>query len=100
MARTNEFSETTQQLALSRQRFRCASCGADIAEIGNGGRSSHRFGEGAHGHHVTHVKLGGSSAVENCVVLCQSCHYNAHEGGNYRWGTVQGTEKDFPFFRG
>lgn len=69
-------------------------------QVGNAGRTEHRFGEGAHAHHVQHIKFGGSDTVENCVVICQSCHYSAHEGGNYHSGTVVGREGDFPHFRG
>src|SRR2546422_2669898 len=31
--------------------------------------------------HIQHVKVGGSDSVDNCVIICQSCHYSAHEGG-------------------
>jgi 5-methylcytosine-specific restriction endonuclease McrA len=100
MPRPNEFSRSTQQLALTRQNYRCASCGTPISHLGDAGRPNHRYGESAQAHHVRHVKLGGSDDVDNCVVLCQSCHYSAHEGGNYRLGTVEGSENDFPHFRG
>ena len=98
--RPNEFSESTQRLALVRQRHRCASCGAAIVRLGNAGKQDHRYGEGAQAHHVRHIKYGGTSALHNCVILCQSCHYSAHEGGNYRFGTVIGHESDYPHFRG
>ena len=88
MSRVNEFSGTTQRLALSRQKYRCASCGTAITRLGNAGRMEHRYGEGAQAHHLRHVKLGGTDSVSNCVIVCWSCHYSAHEGGNYRFGTV------------
>jgi len=100
MARPNEFSHSTQQRALVRQRYRCASCGTRIAQLGDSGRSTHTYGEGAQAHHIQHVKFGGTDSVDNCVILCQSCHYAAHEGGRYRHGTVVGSEFDFPHFRG
>ena len=100
MPRSNEFSTTTQRLALARQSFRCASCGACIAALGDAGRAEHPYGEGAQAHHLRHIKLGGSDSADNCVVLCWSCHYSAHEGGNYRFGTVVGSESDYPHFRG
>jgi hypothetical protein len=68
--------------------------------LGNLSRGEHEFGEAAHGHHIRHVKWGGTNSVDNCVIICGSCHYSAHEGGNYRWGTVQGTPRDFPHFNG
>lgn len=100
MPRPNEFSQSTRQLALVRQRFRCASCGTQISNLAEEGRSKHRFGEVAHAHHVRHIKFGGSDSVDNCVVLCQACHYSAHEGGNYRFGTVVGSDSDYPHLRG
>ena len=100
MTRPNEFSTSTQQLALARQKFRCGSCGTGIARLGKAGRAEHKYGEGAQAHHVRHVKFGGSDARDNCVILCQSCHYSVHEGGNYRFGTVIGTASDYPHFCG
>ncbi len=100
MDRPGEFSRATQQLALARQKHRCASCGTYILALGSAGQDSHRFGEGAQAHHIRHIKLGGRDALDNCVVICQSCHYSAHEGGNYRGGTVRGNKTDFPYFNG
>jgi hypothetical protein len=87
-------------MALARQLFRCASCGTRITAPGNAGRGDHRFGEGAQAHHVRHVQFGGSAELDNCVIICQACHYAVHEGGNYRFGTVVGTAADYPHFRG
>lgn len=100
MSRPNEFPVATQQLALMRQKYRCASCGTPISHLGDAGRGNHSYGEGAQAHHVLHVKFGGTASLSNCVVICWSCHYSAHEGGNYRWGTVIGKESDYPYFRG
>jgi 5-methylcytosine-specific restriction endonuclease McrA len=98
--RFDEFTVGTQQEALARQRYKCASCGTLILGLGQVGQKAHRFGEGAHAHHVLHIKLGGTATLDNCVILCQSCHYSAHEGGNYRYGTVIGRRQDFPHFNG
>jgi 5-methylcytosine-specific restriction endonuclease McrA len=100
MARPNEFSPATQQLALNRQKNRCASCGARIVALGNAARCVHRFGEGAQAHHIRHVKQGGLASIDNCVILCQSCHYSAHEGGNFRFGLASGRPKDYPYLQG
>jgi 5-methylcytosine-specific restriction endonuclease McrA len=100
MARPNEFPLRTQQRALARQKNRCASCGTAIARLGAAGRKDHAFGEAAQAHHIRHVKLGGSNSLQNCVVLCEACHYSAHEGGNFRFGTVIGRRSDFPHYRG
>jgi 5-methylcytosine-specific restriction endonuclease McrA len=91
-----EFSRKTQELALLRQQHLCASCGTPITGIGESGRAEHAFGETAQAHHVKHAKLGGGNNLDNCVVICWSCHYCVHEGGNYRFGTVSGARDDFP----
>jgi 5-methylcytosine-specific restriction endonuclease McrA len=95
-----EFTRRTQEQALLRQKHLCASCGTPIAEIGEAGRASHRFGESAQAHHIKHAKFGGTNHLDNCVVICWSCHYSVHEGGNYRFGTVVGTVDDFPHYHG
>lgn len=100
MQRPGEFTRTTQALALARQKNHCASCGVRILRLGEAGRVGHVFGEGAQAHHVRHIKFGGSDSLDNCVVICQACHYSAHEGGNYRYGTVVGRRSDFRYFNG
>jgi 5-methylcytosine-specific restriction endonuclease McrA len=99
MPRPNEFSVVTQKTALARQQNLCASCGTIIFVLGNAAQGEHEFGEGAQAHHRKHVKLGGLATLDNCVILCQSCHYSAHEG-DYAGGKVVGRKIDFPFFRG
>jgi 5-methylcytosine-specific restriction endonuclease McrA len=86
--------------ALARQKFRCASCGTTITSLGEPGRAGHKFGEIVHAHHMKPVKGGGLATLDNCVILCQACHYSAHEGGNYRFGAVVATKADFPHFKG
>lgn len=98
--RIGEFTVSTQQQALARQHYKCASCGTNISGLGQTGQSSHLFGEGAQAHHVWHLKSGGPASLDNCVILCQSCHYSAHEGGNYRYGTVEGRLEGFPHYNG
>jgi 5-methylcytosine-specific restriction endonuclease McrA len=98
--RTQEFTRKTKELALARQKNLCASCGTPITELGQNEQSLHKFGESVQAHHVKHVKLGGTNNISNCVVICWSCHYNVHEGGNYRFGFVSGTPEDFPHFSG
>ena len=78
------FPAAMQMQALTRQKFRCAGCGTRITAIGEAARESHKFGERAEGHHVIPHKMGGPITVENCVVLCQACHLNAHQGGRWR----------------
>ena len=45
---------------------------------------THKYGESAEAHHMRHVKHGGTNDLDNCVIICKSCHYSVHEGGNYR----------------
>ena len=77
------FPKAMQRQALARQRFRCASCGTAVFATGKQGADAHRFGEGAEGHHVIPHKAEGPITVENCVVLCRSCHLSAHQGGRF-----------------
>ena len=98
--RKQEFTTLTKKLALQRQQSLCASCGTEIFGFGDAGRIKHRFGEGVRAHHIVHVKFGGSNHVDNCIIICESCHYSIHEGGNYKHGTVIGTPEDFPHYRG
>jgi hypothetical protein len=100
MNRPADFTPAIQRLALARQQNLCGSCGTFIRSLGNAGREDHEFGEGGQAHHIRHVKSGGLGDLGNCVVICQSCHYSAHEGGNYRHGTVVGTPSDFPYYKG
>jgi hypothetical protein len=78
------FPPSIQNQALARQRFRCAACGTSIIAIGQAGQAAHPFGEPAEGHHVIPHKMGGPISVENCVVICRSCHLSAHQGGQWR----------------
>jgi 5-methylcytosine-specific restriction endonuclease McrA len=95
-----DFSRRTQQLALARQKHRCGSCGSRISCLGESGRADHPFGEIAHAHHLRHAKLGGLDTLDNCVIICQACHYSVHEGGNYRYSQIMGQLEDFPYFNG
>ena len=100
MSRDEDFPRPIQERALARQRNCCASCGTRILTIGDAGRADHKYGEGAAAHHIKPVKFGGRATLENCAVICQACHYTAHEGGNYRFGTVAGKPSDFRFYNG
>jgi len=97
--RLGEFDEFTMLKALERQGHRCACCGTSIFCLGEAGRDSHKFGEGAHAHHIKPIKFDGDNSENNCVIICESCHYSVHEGGNYRFGTVYGVSSDYPYFK-
>lgn len=96
-----EFTTIVQSQALARQQKRCASCGETISQLGETGRMQNRFAEIGHAHHLRHASAGGTGDLFNCVILCQSCHYTVHEGGNYRFGTVRRSfPSDYPYFNG
>src|SRR5262249_46866974 len=96
-----EFSQATMKAALARQANRCASCGTPIAMLGKR-PDLHEFGEWGEAHHIRHARAGGDASLQNCVIICWSCHYSAHGGGDYRDNSeqMQGCESDFLFFRG
>jgi hypothetical protein len=68
--------------------------------VATSGREAHEYGETAHAHHIKHAKFADDASVENCVIICWSCHYSIHEGGNYRGGTVEDEISDFPHYSG
>lgn len=104
----DEFTTATLQQALTRQKFKCACCGTKINGLGQSGQKSHQYGEGAHGHHMKPCLNGGANQLSNCVIICESCHYSVHGGGNYRnLGKfaikpkhLEGDKFDFPFYSG
>jgi hypothetical protein len=78
------FPAQIQKQALVRQKLWCASCDSRITAVGEAGQAEHEFGERAEGHHVIPHKMHGPISVENCVIVCRSCHLNAHQGGRWR----------------
>ena len=96
----DEVSTNTKRKALARQDFLCGSCGSLILPFGAKKLVSVAWGESAHAHHRKPVRMGGGVTLANCVILCESCHYSAHEGGRYSKGTVWGRITDFEYFYG
>jgi hypothetical protein len=84
MERPFDFDDATKDQARFRQFGRCAVCG----------RSMNSLYE--HAHHVVPNQSGNPAnsahawlrSAENCVVLCDVCHYAIHESGRYRQGGV------------
>lgn len=91
-----EFPQGVRIEALIRQRFRCAACGEDVLWLGQAAAESHCYGEGAQAHHM---RMGEAPTLDNCVILCESCHYLAHFGGRYREKLVS-TSFEYPHFYG
>jgi 5-methylcytosine-specific restriction endonuclease McrA len=90
------FPISIQNDALKRQRGKCGSCGSPIFSVGTSGASAHKFGEGAEGHHVIPHQMGGPLTLENCVVLCKSCHYSVHRGGHWKYTEQYNFVKGLP----
>lgn len=96
----DEFTWHVKLQALCRQDFLCASCASLIVPFSDRKLRSVAWGESAHAHHRRPMGDHGRGTVGNCVVICESCHYSAHFGGDYKnrkdWGRVG----DFPYFHG
>ena len=88
MARTFEFSPGVRNDAFFRQGRRCGVCGLSFDD------------QQEFGHHVIPDQSGNAAdtadrflrTVDNCVMLCDSCHYIVHEGGLYAVGAVPSPE--------
>ena len=88
MAR-KEFSEITKNLAVGRQSALCAMCGLDFR----------KEDDPYHFHHIIPCNSGGDNSLDNCVMLCDDCHYDAHNYGNYRQ-PIQLLMSEFPYYSG
>jgi hypothetical protein len=85
MSRDNPFSESVQKQAWVRQSGCCAHCGDDLSTLYD------EQGVGWSYHHIVKEqessRLGSTDfhrSADNCAVLCDDCHYVAHDGGRYR----------------
>ena len=67
------FTKHTKRLAWERQGWLCADCGVSFIEDLN-----------FYGHHIKRKADGGKNTYENCVILCEDCHYAVHNYGKYR----------------
>lgn len=71
-----KFSESTKQRSRFRQRGKCVHCNESLDW------------QEEFAHHLYPHALGGADCVDNCVVLCGSCHYRVHNDGRFRSGIV------------
>ena len=67
------FSRQIKKLAWERQGWLCADCGASFME-----------GLNFFGHHIRRYADGGKDTLDNCVMICEDCHYAVHNYGRYR----------------
>ncbi len=95
MPHTYNFSRITKNQAFFRQWNNCAHCGGSLLNVMD------------HAHHVFSKQLGKSTvadsewikSVDNCVILCENCHWRVHENGHYLRGAVAAPEF-YPFSHG
>ena len=108
-----EFTDDVKMAALKRQGYLCAMCGSRIWRLGKNAKETHRFREASEAHHMLTVGKGRAMVINgeytkeemkirltkasNCVILCWSCHYTAHEG-NFLRGDLLSTKDDYEFF--
>ena len=71
------FSRSIIDQAYLRQRYRCGMCGGSLQRLWND------YGQDSFAHHIRRVADGGSHTLDNCVILCETCHQQAHNWGNY-----------------
>src|SRR5262245_7104676 len=84
MDRPFDFSRTIKRDASLRQNNKCAHCGDELTDLLD------------HAHHVVPNQTGNPAArqdnwlrsLENCVVLCDTCHTRVHQDGRFRTGAV------------
>ncbi len=95
MSRAFGFSTAVRDEAFARQEGHCACCGEPLDD------------QMDHAHHVIPNQSGRAgeaghawlASPDNCVVLCDLCHYRVHEDGRYRSGAVAPPEY-FPHSQG
>ena len=95
MNRIFDFNDHVRNQAFFRQWNLCAHCGRSLIHVYD------------NAHHVVPNQLGrpdiaGDSwmrEVDNCVILCQTCHHRIHGNGRFRSGAVASAD-DFPYSHG
>lgn len=65
------FSDNVIVQAYDRQDGRCAMCGDSFDDVVY------------NAHHILRQADGGDDSEDNCALLCDGCHYQAHNHGHY-----------------
>jgi predicted restriction endonuclease len=103
VSRPNEFSETTKQAAIQRQKGRCAFCGIRLTTQWTLGPVQ---GEA---HHLKPILYGGTSDLDNCVYLCWAEHkllghgmapFGIDKQGGSSRTMIMMSRRDFRFWNG
>jgi hypothetical protein len=84
LIRAFDFKSSAPGAARWRQYGLCAHCGESLDDVMD------------HAHHVIPNQIGRINDpadaflrdVDNCVILCEDCHWAAHSYGQYRLGAV------------
>lgn len=69
-----QFSRSTVRAAFERQCYVCGNCGV----------TSYDYDYNFQAHHIRRYADGGSNLLSNCVILCEQCHSDVHDGSNYK----------------
>lgn len=70
-----------RSLVRDRNNYGCAECGV---------------GDMLHLHHRRPIRQGGTHRLDNLVVLCASCHSEAHGGKEFKYKGPQDVDDDLP----
>ena len=89
------FTDKTRKAAFARQQMVCACCGDYLGNLYD------------NAHHVVPNQVGRANdaghawlrEVDNCVILCDSCHFRVHQDGKYENGAVPPPDY-YPFSHG
>ncbi|MFO0848217.1 MAG: hypothetical protein U0871_06640 [Gemmataceae bacterium] len=84
MGRPFDFGSLAPTEARQRQNGVCACCGRKLDHVLE------------HAHHVVPNQSGQAGepqhlwlkSTDNCVILCDQCHWRVHQDGHYRTGAV------------
>jgi 5-methylcytosine-specific restriction endonuclease McrA len=73
--------------AYFRQSKKCGFCGDYLEDIIY------------NAHHLLRRADGGLNTLDNCVLLCEDCHYHVHNHGRYRQA-LELKPSDFNYYYG
>jgi HNH endonuclease len=96
MTRNFDFTLQTKDKTFFRQWNLCAHCGRSLISLED---HAHHVIPDQSGKDMIHSAESFLRTVDNCVILCSTCHYRVHENGKYRNGAVAPGEY-FPYSHG
>jgi len=84
MVRQFDFNKDAKDSAYFRQWNKCAHCGVSLVDYVD------------HAHHVVPNQSGNLAnskhacltEIDNCVMLCETCHIRVHQDGRFRTGAT------------